>query len=115
MSGYTISVNMPTGKMIDSDLTKEGEEPILVPEFKEISIRLSEPTFEQYGGAMMALQTPSGAQATLAAGDFILTCCIHNDDRDNLELIKKNVKAHVAVAQDAYTLLGVFKSEVKKN
>lgn len=117
---FEISVNMPSGKMIEhkddngSTVLDSFKKPVMVAEFKNKTIRLNHPNFDQYQGAMLAMETPSGKSAKIYAGNFILTACVLNEDREILEEIKKDVKAHVAVCLDAYDTLNLYTSELKK-
>lgn len=90
---YEITVNTPKG---------------------DISITLNQPNFDQYQGAMLAMETPSGKNATLLAGRFILTTCVVPEDRERLQQLEKDVRAHVSVSMDAYSLLNLYTSDLKK-
>ena len=80
----------------------------------DVSITLNEPNFDQYRGAMLAMETPGGKNDRLAGGNFILTACIINEDRDKLDVIKADVKAHASAALEASDLLTVYNVELKK-
>lgn len=79
-----------------------------------IIIGLKDPTFDQLRGAMVAGELPSGKFDRLAAGNFFLSVCIDEKDRDKLEKIKKDAKAHAAAALEASSLLLVYNAELKK-
>jgi hypothetical protein len=80
----------------------------------EVSISLNQPNFDQYQGAMLAMETPSGKNAVLYAGRFILTACVVAEDRDKLNQIEKDVRAHASASMDAYSLLNLYTSDLKK-
>ena len=91
---------------------------------------LREPTFEHYQQANLALQNENGTD-TLAAGRYIIKHCWENGgeviegkegyikseevlfgDESKDEMI---LKAFISACFEAYQLLNVFESELKKN
>ena len=80
----------------------------------DVVIRLNDPTFDQFRGAMLAAETPSGKIDRLAAGNFFLVACIDNADRDKLDKITADPQAHAAAAFEASSLLMVYNAELKK-
>lgn len=80
----------------------------------DVTIQLNEPTFDQFRGAMMAGETPSGKFDKLAAGNFFLVTCVVAEDRDKLDTIIKDAKAHASASFEAAALLTVYTAELKK-
>lgn len=80
----------------------------------DVVIKLNEPTFDQFRGAMLAGETPSGKMDRLAAGNFFLVACVADEDRDKLEKITSDAKAHASAAFEASALLTVYNAELKK-
>lgn len=81
---------------------------------RDLEIRLDDPTFDQFRGAMLAGETNSGRMDKLAAGNFFLLACVVGEDRDKLEEVKADAKAHAAAAFEASALLFVYNAELKK-
>lgn len=77
-------------------------------------IKLNDPNFDQFRGAMLAGETPSGKMDRLAAGNFFLEACVVNEDVDALEKIKADPKAHAVAAFEASSFLSVYEAELKK-
>jgi len=80
----------------------------------EVKVSLFEPTFDQFRGAMLAMETPSGKTDRLAAGSFFLKVCVVESDREKLNIILDDDKAHAAAALEASELLRVYNAELKK-
>lgn len=77
-------------------------------------INFTEPTFEQYRGAMLALETQGGKIDRLAAGSFLMITCVTNEDRVKLDAVQKDPKVHASVALELYSLLQGYETELKK-
>ena len=76
-----------------------------------LTVEIKEPEFDEYAGALMAMQKPSGAISQIEGGRFILESCCSK----GLEELTKDTKAYVGVCLDVYhNVLSLFQSEVKK-
>ena len=117
---HILTIHVPTGNQVPVKdekgkiLKDEKGATFMEPEIREDVVRLSEPTFEQIRGAMLAMETLGGKSDRLAAGNFFIVACIHNDDRDKWENITKDPKAHASAAFEASQFLNVYRSEIKK-
>ena len=89
---------------------KQHEIIVKLPEGKEAKCILREPNFEVYGMAMVAGTNSTGKFNEIAAGKFVLdTCWVEGD-----EIIKKDTKAYVSAAWEAYDLISIYTAELKK-
>lgn len=80
----------------------------------DVVVELNEPTFDQFRGAMLAGETASGKMDKLAVGNFFLVACVTDKDREKLDQVTGDPKAHASAAFEAYSLLLVYDAELKK-
>lgn len=76
----------------------------------DVTLKLKEPDFDTYRMAIMAVQSESGKADQLAAGKIYLEICC----TEGLEEVKKDNKAFISACLEAYNLLTLYETEVKK-